>query len=704
MIFESKRIIMVIIFLIITVILISCNNDSSPTDDAIISNLESDESSEPYSSHAIGSADESICISSELLFSEQLSEISQSSSLIQSSLASQIQQSSSKDTSMSVPPEERMPYNIAKLVLPALQWSGGPTREDGTRSYWEPESLSKALVNLVSVIYWPFDEFGKIIGGLPTAEQYQEVMDHASYDIAKSDELGVKIMGYTDTVQFKLDVINGAYGYTLDDLAYKDASGNTIFTTAWDAAGNYIACINQPKWREMLTETNYLTAKAGFECLMYDFYPYAASSYFCHCDSCQRLWDDYSKEIWGEAVPMPTKILPANEISIAYYKFRVECFAKFMEETASKAKKYYPDFYLLQNNNMNGYDTPYSILIGALDPPTSEFHTVDNGNESSLYMFQLAEALGAKNVLSYYNSDSQITPIYRYKVNLAESYAVCGGMMHHKDPLFTCSKFFHFINDRQLIYAGSHSIADVGVLYSWESSLFSNVTFSGSLMFDFRNNISRQAASALIRTGVTYDFVALEREGILQRLDQYKILVIPEYDHFVKATWEEPVKKFIANGGKLIVLGNTAANFIKGLFGESPNIQYVEAFTKANNESAMQVPFEFMDALIDTGATDQLKLKTHMDLSSATIRQNGPDIFIHIIRRGDPKQITDKTMKFSFKVPENYIIDKVTAECPYTRNNDISIDWSVDQNNILTAQTGVFDTYMIIKIEPSSIG
>ena len=45
-------------------------------------------------------------------------------------------------------------------------------------------------------------------------------------------------------------------------------------------------------------------------------------------------------------------------------------------------------------------------------------------------------------------------------------------------------------------------------------------------------NISRQAASALVKAGVPSDFVALEREGVLDRLSQYDVLVVPEYAYF----------------------------------------------------------------------------------------------------------------------------------------------------------------------------
>ena len=208
---------------------------------------------------------------------------------------------SSSAPDLSTEPDLLIPYTEQELVLPALQWSGGPQRTDGTNSLWDTRPLAEAKVNLVSVYYRPMDADGKTLAGfwLPTAEMYQRTMEHAAEDIALSNELGIRVMGYTDTVQFDDKLMQEAYGYTLEDLAVKQADGNYVFTKAWDPEGCYVACINKPKWRGLLSEINKLTAEAGFSSLMYDFYPYMAGGYFCHCSECEKLWKDYSREKMG---------------------------------------------------------------------------------------------------------------------------------------------------------------------------------------------------------------------------------------------------------------------------------------------------------------------------------------------------------------------------------------------------------------------
>lgn len=202
------------------------------------------------------------------------------------------------------------------------------------------EDPGRGGVNLVSVYYRPMDADGKTLAGfwLPTEEMYQRTMDHAAADIALSDELGIQVMGYTDTVQFDDALMKEAYGYTLEDLAVRQADGTYAFTKAWDPEGCYVACINKPKWRALLADINALTAKAGFSCLMYDYYPYMAGGYFCHCSECESLWKAYSREKLGESKPMPAMFEFPDPVSIAYYKFRMESFASFMKETSAKAQ------------------------------------------------------------------------------------------------------------------------------------------------------------------------------------------------------------------------------------------------------------------------------------------------------------------------------------------------------------------------------
>ena len=602
--------------------------------------------------------------------------------------------------------EEPLPYVDEELVLPALQWSGGPLREDGTNSYWDARPLAEAGVNLVSVLYRPLGEDGVPLSGfwLPTAEQYRAAMEHAAPDIALSDSLGLRVMGYADTVQFDAQRMQDAYGYTLEDLAVKNADGSYAFSTAWDPAGNFLACINQPAWREMLTEINRLTAEAGFASLMYDYYPYAAAGYFCHCRACAEQWAAYSLRELGEEAPMPESFAFPDPVSIAYYKFRMESYASFMKETAAEAKKINPSYELLQNHNMNSGDLPSQMLLGGIQTPTSEFWGVANGDDSTLYMYQLAEALGAERLYTYYNAQDQWTPIYRYKVNLAESYAVCGGMMLQQEPTETAAGFFRFVQDHPRVYAGSRSIAQTGILYSWESALFSDCGADMSLGYlDYPSNLSRQAAAAMVKAGVPADFVALEREGALERMKQYSTLVIPEYDYFDAAVWREPLRAYVEDGGSLVVLGEKAGDFVREALESAAEgtVYWVDGFTRVYADADMVLPEEFLRALADAGADRQLRITSAEDSLSATVRRNGPDLYLHVIRRGDPAWMEEpeKGLSLTFTLPEGYTVRGVTAECPYMEEGDApSVRWSLDEEGRLEATVDRFDTYLLITL------
>ncbi|MDD4366084.1 MAG: hypothetical protein PHV38_00235 [Eubacteriales bacterium] len=585
-----------------------------------------------------------------------------------------------------------------KLMLNWVQWSGGSLREDGSRSYWDPVTASYAKVNIMQVIYWPKDEKGMQINGVPTASQYQQVMDHAKYDIEISNDLGIDIIGYSDTVQFNIDNLKTEYtDIHLEDLCALNYRLEPVFTTAWDPKGLYVACINSPKWRELLKENVYLTAKAGFAGLQYDFHPYAAASYFCNCKHCQEGWKTHSKEVLGEELAIPRFFDFKTEAGREYYKWKIQCFADFMIETGSKAKEFNPDFQLLMNHNMNSYDLVLEILLGAVDTPTSEYHGVHNGVESSLYMYQLAEAFGKKEVFTVYNSADQGKPISRYKVNLAESFAVCGSMSFMDSTEGVAA--FSFVNAHEKVYSGTHSMAEVGLMYSWESSLFSDIEINyNTLYYDHVSDISRQASTALVKAGICHDYLALEYEGVLDRMKQYKVLIIPEYDYFNLETWEEPLKKFTESGGKLIVLGDNAKNFVRSILDDQEGkIFYISDFTGSSNQSNLILSDDFINLITTEKINKQLVLLNNLEYAAATIRQGDPDIYIHIIHRGDDSEKIDKTQMLKFKIPERFDVGDVSVECPF-ENTEIKVEWDITEDGYLKITTDSFDTYLLITV------
>ncbi len=93
---------------------------------------------------------------------------------------------------------------------------------------------------------------------------------------------------------------------------------------------------------------------------------------------------------------------------------------------------------------------------------------------------------------------------------------------------------------------------------------------------------------------------------------------------------------FAQRGGRLVVTGGKAGEFIKGLLGDLPDakVSYVANFTGAMSEARLTLPEAYTDALTGAGAYTQFCFTSPMEDLSATVRQNGSDLYLHIIRQG----------------------------------------------------------------------
>ncbi|MBQ8732636.1 MAG: hypothetical protein IJY82_07395 [Oscillospiraceae bacterium] len=602
--------------------------------------------------------------------------------------------SSSSSSKPQTPPEESV---TADTVRHWVQWTGGPVRPDGLNSAWDWKAATRQNVNQLSVHYLAEDEDGETVYGVPTVDQCAALMKRLDYDLKESAKAGVDILGFCDTVQISRRAASNM-GYSLSQLCAVDASGNYIFTTAWHAEGLYICCINSPQWRAWLTEIHRLHAEAGFAGVQFDFHPYAAAGLFCRCKNCQASWKAYSKEKLGVEKELLTQLDFSNEISRTYFWWKMECFADFLKEVSSEAKKVNPDYKLAMNNNVNGYNFPFEALLKGWDVPTSEHHNSNNGYSSTLYMYQLTEALGYDILHSQYNTWPEVDPIFRYKTNLAEAYATIGGISYVTDATGWGKKMFRFVSERPEIYAGSSSKAGVAVLYSAESNVFSlkpNELNLGSLLFTFRTDRARQAASALVKSGVTYDFLAVERADAEVLLDRYGAFVIPAYTYFNDDTWAPIIEKLVRRGKRMIVIGEGGKQFITQNAGNCTSVTYVPALKAADSEEAFQVTDEFKAAV---AGLSNLTLMNNLSDTALTIRESGSKTYIHVVRRGAAE--ADRATHHQWlrwTIPEGKKITSISAECPYTSKKSIDLDWTV-YNGILEIITDDFDTYLVITI------
>ena len=370
-----------------------------------------------------------------------------------------------------------------------------------------------------------------------------------------------------------------------------------------------------------------------------------------------------------------------------------------MEETVSEAKKINPDFILLMNNNATGTNFAFEMLGKGGDMPTSEHVGTNNGYSSTLHLYQTAEALGYHDLYTQYGAPTEVEPLFRYKVNIAESFAVNGGISYVTDQEGVGKKAFAFGDDHAKAFEHSKSLAEVAVLWSVESNLYSlrpEEFDYVTLLYSFEMDRARQAASALVKSGVTYDYIALEKEDVLDRLDQYRILVLPEYTYFNDQTWKPVLDRIVASGKELIVLGKSAKEYVAKT---ADRIRYVPDFTKAESEQAQVVSTDFKAALNEAGGWKQVSIGNNLDVTAVTVRQDQEEeIHLHVVRRGGEENLKDRTARLCFEIPAGYSVSDVTGESPFGDFQQVAVDFSIEKN-ILSIQTAEFDTYLLLNLK-----
>ncbi len=593
-------------------------------------------------------------------------------------------------------------HDIDPIELYLLDWSGSSIkRPDGTNCNWNWKYASNSHVTKLNVIFQCYNEDGTQVWGHPDTEALQAQLDRMQYELGESKKAGIGIIGFGDTVQFT-EVIATKMGYTVDQLCAKTLKGDNISTSAWGFDA-YIACINSPEWTEWQANNIAMIAKAGFAGFQFDFYPYSAAGYFCQCENCKKSWAAYSKEVLGvEKKLLVGKVNFNTEEGIAFFRWKLKCLADFEDACQEAAKAVNPDFEIVMNENANGYTFGLDWYNGMWDNRTSELHGVNSGYDSTLYMYQLTESLGYNTLRVQYNTDAQGQPRFRLKVNLAESFAICGGITMTTDEQGIGTKMFKFADKYRGFYSDTASQAKAAVLYSVESSLYS-LSFGeldlGGQLFTSQTDITRRAASALLKSGVTYDYLAVEREGAVDRLAQYQLLVVPEYSYFEDSYWKPIIEKAIANGSKIIVVGEEAGEHIKTLTNDS-NIVYLPDFIATADEASFDPGDAFRAAVSGTEAAELIVLENNLSNTAATLRTSDYDkyAFIHVVRRGGDDNSESLYQQLKYTLPEGKSVKQVTAYCPWKAGHEIKVEWS-ETDGVLSAKTGDFGTYTVIFVE-----
>ncbi|MBO4769764.1 MAG: hypothetical protein J5563_03160, partial [Clostridia bacterium] len=358
------------------------------------------------------------------------------------------------------------------------------------------------------------------------------------YELQESKKNGIAIIGFEDTVQFTSNMAS-EMGYTVDRLAAVLPGGNYAYSTAWNS-GSFIACVNSPEWTSWQTENMATMAEAGFTCVQYDFHPYAAAGYFCQCNNCKEKWESYCLETLGRTEKLPTASIDfKSEAGRAFFRWKIKSITDFLQATAAKARKINPDFKISMNQNANLYSFALEALYGAWEIPSTEFHGLYNGVESTLHMYALAEGLGFSSLYGIYNNASQIHPDYRYKVNLAEGFASIGRVTYTTESIDIGNRMFNYAFENPDVFM-TESASQAAVLYSAESSVFSIPMYffnSSNQLHTFKTDYARQAATALMKSGICYDYLVIDKNDSTGKLKNYNLLLIPAYTYFDNNLW-----------------------------------------------------------------------------------------------------------------------------------------------------------------------
>ena len=594
---------------------------------------------------------------------------------------------------------------VIGLPLYWLDWHGPtPVRPDefgGGMCEWNWIEAKRVHANILCVLYQAKNEDGSVVTGNPTPARLNQLTDKMKYELRESKKSGIAIIGFEDSVQFTSDMAS-EMGYTVDQLAAVLPDGKYAYTTAWNS-GSYIACINSPEWTSWQTENMAIMAEAGFSCVQYDFHPFAAAGYFCQCNNCKEKWDSYCIDNLGRMEKMPTVSIDfKSETGRAFFRWKIKSITDFIQATAAKARKINPGFKICMNQNANMYSFALEALYGAWEIPSTEFHGLYNGDESTMHMYALAEGLGFSSIYGIYNNASQIHPDYRYKVNLAEGFASIGRVTYTAESAEIGERMFNYAYENPEIFM-TESAARAAVLYSAESSVFSIPMYffnTGNQLHTFKTDYARQAATALMKAGISYDYLVIDKNDSINKLNRYDLLLIPAYTYFDNSLWEPIIREAVKKGSTILCMGDDAKKYTESLgFQTEPNVIEIKGLKKkSQSEASFEPDSTFLEAVRKTMSSQIVSLSVDHDNTSVTIRKSDDNhTFIHVVRRGSEKngEIWQQTIRHL--IDSEKTVTDVKVECPFSDGYKVNYTWDVS-DSMLSVDIKDYDTYAIIRI------
>lgn len=613
------------------------------------------------------------------------------------------------------------------LMIPSVWWRELSKVEGGQLSYWNTAKLHSLKANWVSVSYRPLDAEQNYVGTswvIPPG-MIEKVMELAKPGLQSAHKAGIQVVGTTDSMQFNPEVMRSV-GIDPALLYGRSLAGNAVGFDTYQK-GNYMSCLMNPHWQDIETTIAKAHAEVGFDGLFLDLFPYVVrEGVLCGCDYCKKEWESYSQKTFGKRQDFPRGALQLkNTLDRTFLAWRIEAIHHFMEKMQDAGKKFNPNFKVILNCNSDNPCMAYLLLMG-MPQPTSELGQLNAGNESSLYLYRMIESASQDQLFSQFNGSKQYLPVYKYKTALAEAYAGGGALMlaAKNDAMDEINNnFTDFLFKNRPAFEESTSDASVGILFSWRDHTFlqGGATIKTERML-WNKNSARRTAAALASKGIPYDYIFVEKGITANDLLRYKVIIAAELK-LLDDKDADAIKGFVDKGGKLLALGSFGTmvsngldytlraisplkswtskeienNYLEASVGKG-KICATESYITGKSEADLVTTPAFNKANAFLNLDSQLKVQNNGNGHiGSTIRKNGSDRFIHLIRYACSGEAGEMGVGIVYRIPGKYKIQRVTGVSPFTGNDSETLNWKAEGDHI-TVATKV-DIYTMIRVE-----
>ncbi len=660
-----------------------------------------------------------------------------------------------EDTTTNGNTEQIMRYNVRNkkdFYTPLYDWYRKTQRTyDGEGfTYWNNNVAKKLSCNWICVYpagkYKTKDEWATNAFIL----DIDRIIEYTADGLADSHRFGIKVMTSAPVVEI-FDETYKDYGIDPDQFKMVKPDGTLadIYDNTQGLKFGY-ACYENEKFIAMITEYTEKVAKAGFDGCLYDGFNFAyPPNYYCSCEGCKNAWAKYSADLYGEALPFPTprrlyNMMDSDEKARAFCHFRLSSLADFYLMLRDAGRKYNPEFEVYTNSTMYDMGMAYFYLRG-LDVTTSEFKdTTKLGTDSTLFMYAENEALTDKQLISFINRRNvQCPDDNQYYTPLFESYAAGGAMCHAEVsrtyPIEaytekTALNFMKIVSENKEAFEKTGSVADTAVLYSWRDTTYCQIkelklNYSTNLRETWELNSSRRAAALLARRGIPFDYVVAEKNPTASDLSRYKTVIVPELT-LLDRTLEAELKKYVENGGRLLITGKEFGTVYSGdevgikwdrretdlleswvgtAYGNtegfatyrlgSGSISVCRDYIKLRTtEEESEATADFEKAVSELDLTSQVRVeaKPAYGYIETTLRADcyGTALRLNIINNGVPQGSDTGKNTVSLEIPKGAEVKDVTALSPCT--DDIGLEYSVKDGRLTVS--GSFGLYTLVTV------